>query len=277
MGWIILGILVFFAALYLFLVMPSRPTDDKAGPFLRRSFAHRGFYDNDEGVPENSLAAFKRAAEHGYGCELDVQLTKDKKLIVFHDNDFSRSSGVDKPVWELTYDEVRELSLFGSSERAPLFTEVLECVSGQIPLIVEIKAEGINTSWYAEVCEQTKRELEGYSGDYCIESFHPYVVNWVKNNMKGVLRGQLVTGIGDYHNLKRVVAFCITNLLTSFYTRPNFIAYNERAMGASLKISKALGAMSVVWTVNNQARHDELSKTEDSMIFEHYYPDPFLK
>ncbi len=270
--YIIGGVCAALAALWLFLFLPGRPAERQREVFGGRYFAHRGLYDNDAGVPENSLAAFKNAARHGYGCELDVQFTKDKKLIVFHDNDFKRASGVDTPVWELTYDEVQRLPLFGSDERAPLFSEVLRCMDGRAPLIVEIKAEGVDTAWYREVFEATKKELKGYKGEYCIESFHPYVVRLVKKHMPQVLRGQLVGGVRDRGALKKPVALALAWLLTSFYTRPQFIAYDERYIGRPLRAAKRLGAMSVMWTVRTLERCRELEKTEGAIIFEHCDP-----
>ena len=130
--------LIVLLAIYLYLVFPGQSTPEARAPFVGRNFAHRGLYDNEKGVPENSLAAFRAAMQAGYGCELDVQFTKDKKLIVFHDNDYKRACGVDKPVWELTFEEARQLSLFGTDERIPTFREVLDVVDGQNPLIVEI-------------------------------------------------------------------------------------------------------------------------------------------
>ena len=135
---LLLIIVAVLAAVYLFLIFPGQSSEEDRAPFMHRNFAHRGLYDNEKGVPENSLAAFRAAMENGYGCELDVQFTKDKQLIVFHDNDYKRACGVDKPVWELTLEEAKELRLFGTDERIPTFREVLDTIAGQNPLIVEI-------------------------------------------------------------------------------------------------------------------------------------------
>lgn len=267
-------IVVLLAALYLWLIFPARPDDAAQATFARRTYAHRGLYDNDAGVPENSLPAFENAMQHGYGCELDVQFTKDKKLIVFHDNDFGRSSGVDTPVWELTYDEILALPLFGTDEKVPLFTEVLACVAGRGPLIVEIKAEEIDRPWYYELCAATMAVLREYKGDYCVESFHPMVVRWLRRNAPDVVRGQLVNGVKSSPNLTPLVSFPVAQLLSSFLTRPHFIAYKEQDRNAALRLSQKLGAMTVMWTVRSKERCDELEKVEDAIIFEHFLPEP---
>lgn len=273
---IIIGcVLLALAALYFFMIWPKRPTKDEYARFAHRSYAHRGFFDNEAGVPENSLAAFEAAMQNGYGCELDVQFTKDKQLIVFHDNDYLRACGVDKPVWELTYDEIKDFRLFGSDERVPLFSEVLDTVGGRQPLIVEIKAEGINVAWYYDVCVATLRELRGYNGDYCVESFHPLVVRWFRKNAHDIVRGQLLMARRSYTDfLPAPAPFMLSQMLTNCLTRPHFMAYREDDPPGPLRLVQKLGAMTVMWTVMTQQRHDELTKTDDAIIFDHYKPEP---
>lgn len=260
-------------ALYLFLVFPGHSTPDARAPFMGRNFAHRGLYDNEKGIPENSLAAFRAAMETGYGCELDVQFTKDKHLIVFHDNDYRRACGVDRPVWELTFEEARELRLFETEEQIPTFREVLDTVNGQNPLIVEIKAEKLNMEWYSQVCEAVKAELADYKGEWCLESFNPLVVRWAWKNMPGVTRGLLVGGPAKKGDDLYFILNCIALLLMDFICRPQFIAYDHHDRNRSLKLVKKLGAFSVMWTVDNEQDHAVLEKEEDVIIFEHYLPD----
>ena len=74
---------------YLFLVAPRKKgnTAPPREPF-RTSYAHRGLHG--AGVPENSLAAFREAVLHGYGIELDLQLSRDGEIMVFHDYNLDR-------------------------------------------------------------------------------------------------------------------------------------------------------------------------------------------
>ncbi|MEG0751565.1 MAG: glycerophosphodiester phosphodiesterase family protein [Oscillospiraceae bacterium] len=258
----------------LFLIFPERASEDACERFARRAYAHRGLYDNEGAAPENSLAAFELAMQNGYGCELDVQFTKDKKLIVFHDNDFGRVCGVDTPVWELTWDEVKELRLFGSAEGVPLFSEVLETVNGREPLIVEIKAEGICTEWYYELCRATLEMLRGYGGEFCVESFHPCVVGWFKKHADDLVRGQLVNGHKASPDLGIVNGMCAQWLLCDVISRPHFVAYREQDIGLPFRIVRALGALGVVWTCRTPERHAQLEKLTDAIIFERYMPSP---
>lgn len=260
------------AAVYLFLVYPGQSSLEQRRPFVHRNFGHRGLYDNEHGVPENSLAAFEAAMEAGYGCELDVQFTSDKKLIVFHDNDLERMTGVPGKVWDKTFDEIRALRLAGTEERIPTFEEVLSTVRGRNPLIVEIKAEGKNNVWYHEVCEATAEALRDYEGDYCIESFHPVAVRWVWKHLPDVTRGLLVGGPSKRTDGLGFILNLIAELLGNFYCRPQFIAYRYEYRNLALRIVKRLGAFSVMWTVPDPQTQAELEKTEDCIIFEHYRP-----
>ena len=79
--------------LALFLLWPGHPSREKAAPFAGRNYAHRGLHSRDKSVPENSLAAFRLAAEAGYGIELDIQLSKDGEVVVFHDDTLDRVCG----------------------------------------------------------------------------------------------------------------------------------------------------------------------------------------
>ena len=102
-------------------------------------YAHRGLHDNESEAPENTLAAFKKAVDQGYGIELDVQLTKDGQVVVAHDFTLKRNCGVNLDIDTLTYEELQRFPIFKSNERIPLFTDVLQVVDGKVPLIVELK------------------------------------------------------------------------------------------------------------------------------------------
>lgn len=101
-------------------------------------YAHRGFHDKPV-IPENSLPAFRRAIEHGFGAELDVHLLKDGTLAVFHDSDLRRCANVDGQIEDLTLEELKQLRLEGTDEQIPTFDEVLALFESATPLIIELK------------------------------------------------------------------------------------------------------------------------------------------
>ena len=141
--------------------------------FTRVNYAHRGLHDIANGIPENSVAAFRLSAEAGYGTEFDIQLSKDGQVVVFHDDDLKRVCGVDARVDSLDYDELKKLRLLGTDEHIPLFTEVLDIFRGtKAPLIVELKTGRRND----ELCDKAIKILAGFEGNFCIESFNPFIV-----------------------------------------------------------------------------------------------------
>jgi len=266
---IILVSLVALTGLYLALVMPARLDAKRRDTFSERNYAHRGLFDNGKGVPENSLAAFQKATDSGYGCELDVQFTRDKKLIVFHDNDLRRACGVDAKVWELTWEEIRQLPLFGTDEHIPLFRDVLKVIAGREPLIVEIKAEERNIRWYSELCMAALEVLREYDGPFCVESFHPYVVGWFKRFAPDIVRGQLIYGKKSDPEIPFLRSLFYTNLFFNWLARPHFIAINHLDRNLATRLCEVVGgSMTIVWTIKSPERYAELLGDEDAVIFD---------
>lgn len=108
---IILGVLAILAVLYLLAIMPRMTKRPDYTPLMGRHYAHRGLHDNKSDAPENSMAAFRKAIEAGYGIELDVQLTKDRIPVVFHDETLKRVCGVEGNVRDYTYEELQQFHL----------------------------------------------------------------------------------------------------------------------------------------------------------------------
>lgn len=268
--WITIAVLLVLVTLWLALIMPARSTKEQRAPFSGRTFAHRGLFSADQSVPENSLAAFRAAVEAGYGVELDVQLTKDGQVVVFHDDDLKRVCGVDARVDAFTFEELQQLSLLGTKERIPLFTDVLKTIDGKIPMIVELKSGG---DWKS-LCPKTKELLDAYSGDYCVESFHPSLVRWFYLNAPGILRGQLSEAARySRKGLPLYQAIMMSRLLTNILAHPQFIAYRVGPKCLSVRVCEALGALRVCWTARPTDDHAKLTQTNDAIIFEHYLPD----
>lgn len=151
---------------------PSRNILCKAN-FPACTFAHRGLFDHLS-RPENSLAAFSAAVEHGYGIELDLQMTADGKIVVFHDESLQRMCSTPLKIEQSTFAELQKHPLLNSDQTIPLFSEVLQLVDGKVPLIVEIKS----TEHYEPLCLKVYDLLRRYPGDYCVESMNPMMMGW---------------------------------------------------------------------------------------------------
>ena len=146
--------------LYMLAIMPRMIKRPDTTLFKKVYFAHRGLHDNAGDAPENSMAAFRKAVEAGLGMELDVQMTKDNVPIIFHDFKMDRICGVEGKIKDHTYEELQAYTLCQSKERIPKFTDLLDMVDGQVPLIIEIKAETANVSFCAIIDEL----LRAYGG-----------------------------------------------------------------------------------------------------------------
>ena len=233
-------------------------------------YAHRGLHDPALGVPENSMAAFRRALEHGFGAELDVHLMADGELAVVHDSSLKRVCGADVHIEDLTAADLERYPLIGSGETIPLFREVLELFEGKTPLVIELKVERGNAN---ALTDAVMAALEGWNGIFCLESFHPAALLRLKEKYPQVLRGQLSQNFlkpGEANGLSLPVRFMLTNLLTTAATRPDFIAYScKDRNNASLRMMKALyGVHEVGWTVRDRETMDALDREGTASIFE---------
>lgn len=233
-------------------------------------FAHRGLHDIKRKAPENSLAAFERAAQEGYGIELDVRETRDHVLVVHHDETLERSCGDPRRVCDVPLEELQRLSLFGTDEHIPTFDEVLALVDCRAPLIVELKTDFYNKALPEKVYERLRR----YPGVYCIESFDPMAVRWFKKHAPGVVRGQLAF-MDDFkakrftlsEKLKRI---CLGYLLIDFLGRPDFIAYGYKT-DANISyrfVADVFRPLLAAWTVRDEETYRKLQEEYDIQIFE---------
>ena len=230
-------------------------------------FAHRGLHDIRKGIPENSLAAFRAAADRGYGAELDVQLSRDGQVVVLHDDTLDRVCGVHGNVCDFTLEELRKMRLLWTEETIPLFTEVLSAFGqGGGSLIVELKSGKRND----ELCEKTLALLKKYPGVYCVESFDPFIVQWFRKNAPEVIRGQLAQLPGEYRPAQnRFVSWMLGTCRFSFLNRPDFIAYKIGQRPERILAKRKKGVMLVGWT-SHDAQAD--ARDNDAVIFEGYEP-----
>ena len=262
------------SGLYLLAVMPRMTNRPDPAPFNTKFFAHRGLHDNGSDAPENSMAAFRKAVESGFGIELDVQLTADLVPVIFHDPDLLRVCGVNRQVRDCTYAQLQEYKLFGSNERIPTLREFLEMVDGRVPLIVEFKSEDTDMT----LCRIIDPMLKAYKGVYCIESFNPLVLFWYRIHRPGVMRGQLSDGflhIPKYRTFPKAPAtISVQFLIPNFLSKPDFIAYNHMYEGnLSRRICRSLyRAKSAAWTIRSEKELKKAAGTFDVFIFDSFIP-----
>ena len=233
-------------------------------------YAHRGLHG--AAAPENSMAAFRKALEGGYGMELDIHLLKDGALAVLHDHSLKRTAGADVPIEDLTAADLQNYRLQGTEETIPLFSQVLDLVDGKAPLIVELKSTSDN---FAALCEAATGLLESYSGVYCIESFDPRCIHWLKKHRPQLVRGQLAENFfRSGSKMNPVFKALMSWQLTHFLTMPDFVAfqYRDRKNIGTFLSRRLWGAQGVSWTLRTQEALDTAEKEGWIPIFEGFTP-----
>ena len=261
-----ISIVVLFL-IYLFLIAPKNKRE--MNKFKTVMYAHRGLHNEERA--ENSMSAFKAAVDGGFGIELDIRLSKDGKLVVFHDDTLDRVCGREGRVIDFTADELATFKLSGTNDGIPLFSDVLSLVDGKIPLLVEIKENAGDSTVSHATCEI----LKGYKGEFIIESFNPMSLKVVKENYPEIPRGILSHRYYDYEKSRKPLFFLLQSLLLNFLCRPAFIAYDHRHADAfGLRFIRAFFKVpTIAWTVRSAEEEKAARKNGfDGIIFENYIP-----
>lgn len=264
-----LGLGLGTAALYLFALAGRRnhPGMEKLRGW---SYAHRGLHG--DGVPENSMAAFRAALENGFGIELDVHLLQDGGLGVMHDSALKRTTGREGRMEALTTAQLADYTLEGTGETIPAFAQVLALFAGKAPLIIELKTAGDNVD---ALCRTVCQALEGYEGPYCIESFDPRCVRWLRVHRPDIIRGQLAENfLRSGQGFPKPFLWAMRCNLLDFYTRPDFIAYQfaDRRTLSNCLCRKLLGIQGVSWTLCCREDYDTAVREGWLPIFEGFRP-----
>ena len=233
-------------------------------------YAHRGLHD--EAHPENSIAAIRAALDAGCGIELDIHLMRDGNLAVIHDSSLKRTAGADVNIEDLTTEDLKNYDLEGTQETIPTFREVLDLYAGKAPLIVELKAVGNN---HAQLAEAACNMLDTYQGAYCIESFDPRCVLWLKKHRPDIIRGQLAENFLPLNAPAAwILRFLLTYQLMNFLIQPDFVAYkfDDRKNLSNFLVRKLWGVQGVSWTIRS-AEDLKIAQSEGYLpIFEAFKP-----
>lgn len=233
--------------------------------FLKETIiAHRGVH-NEKDIIENSLEAFKEAVNKNYIIELDVHFLKDGEVIVFHDDNIERMTGINKNLKDCTYDEIRNIKLLNKNTYIPKFSDVLKLVDGKVPILIELKNDnkvGLLESSLVQI-------LKKYNGKYAVQSFNPLSIMWFKNNYPNIIRGQLVCKFKN-KKMDNIKKFILKTMFFNIITNPDFISHSvdDLSYKEVNKIKK--NKFILGWTVRNKERYDELIKYYDNLICEKF-------
>ena len=264
-------ICLLLAGLFMLSMMTKRRS--KAGFYAKLGdcrYAHRGLHAIHAGIPENSLRAFRLAANNGYAAELDVHLSRDGRLVVMHDGSLKRTTGANANISGVTDQVLSQLTLEGTREKVPYLEEVLPLFEGKAPLLIEIKTDNGNHEELTRKVTELLREFP--SLDYMIESFDPRVLLWLRKHRPDIIRGQLAENFfrDPDCGLNPVMRFLMTNMMGNFLTRPDFVAYKyeDREDLAPGLCRNLWGPQFFWWVVRSQEEADPLIRRGDVIIFE---------
>lgn len=257
------AVILLLFAVYVFILARPRGKAPQNKRLLG-DYAHRGLHG--DGVPENSLAAFEVAYKAGYGIELDVQLSRDGEVMVFHDYTLSRMTGADGQLSELDCAELEALRLNGTDEKIPTLKEVLELVNGRVPILVELKGESADTA----ICKPVSELLSAYCGDYLIESFNPLLLWGIKKYLPDAYVGLLYTNVCREKKKVSLLNLALSAMMLNFLAKPNFIAYDEKYRNSFfVKLTTRFWrSVKFVWTLKGSAAVSKAHSLGEYPIFE---------
>ena len=271
--YISLGIIIVLCT-WLFLIAPG----DSSGmeKFKNVKYSHRGLHGTvggyDSYAAENSLTAFSRSKEHGFGIELDVRLSKDGELVVFHDGVLDRVTDMKGKVGDYTVEELKKCRLSGTDDTIPTLKEVLELIDGAVPLVIELKEEAFDHS----ISQKSVEVLKDYKGDYVVECFSPFAFGAFRKNLPEIPRGFLSCKHTANPKTRAFKYRPIQRFLFNFLARPAFIAVNKKTPKLfPIPVITALFKTPIIaWTVKSKEEEIEAYKHGASgVIFEGYMPD----
>ncbi len=227
---------------------PSGPDPLDPGP---AGFAHRGLHYGAQ-FPENSLIAFAAALEAGAGIECDVRLTRDDKILVFHDADAWRMCASPLVIARSTHAELGRLHV--GEHPIPTLESLFSLVDGRVPLLIEVKVEDDIWRWIPAF----RRVVPKYTGKFGIMSFDPRVSRLLKTNMPDVRRGLVIRN--SLPAWKRRVAL--------WFADPDFVAVERTALGKSW-VSDLRERMPVYsWTIATAEQRAQAGVHADALIWE---------
>ena len=236
---------MFFCDIIIMLVNIMKNLD-----FLKdKKIAHRGLFDNVK-VPENSVEAFLNAIKNNYIIELDLHLTNDNKVVVFHDDNLKRMTVINKKIKDVNYDEIKDIKLLNTNSKIPLFADVLKLVNGRVPLIIELKTD----NRIGKLENEVVKLLDNYNGLFVIKSFNPFIVNWFRIHRSNYIRGLLIN-----KKLNDIMKY-----IYIFICKPDFLSCHYAILKNKIIRKYKNNNIVLGWGITNQKIDDDLA---DNLIY----------
>jgi len=242
--------------------------------WLKRPIAHRGLHDQGRGLIENSASAIAAAIAKGYAIEVDLQCAADGLPVVFHDEGLDRRTREKGPVAARDAASLCAIPLRDGTDCILSLEALLSQVDGRVPLVLEVKS-----TWGGDPRYETSiaEILKSYRGPVAVMSFDPDSVAAFKRLAPTLPRGLISERFEDtrhWSNLSALRRFAMRHLLTAAIARPNFIAYDIKALPALAPAiaRRWFGLPLLTWTVRTKDDRARALRYADAMIFEGIEP-----
>ncbi len=244
--------------------------------FLQRPLTHRGMHNETAGILENSRQSFRDAIDHGFGIELDLQLSKDGEAMVFHDYNLKRLTPETGLVRQRTAEELRQVPLTSGDETIPDFAEILDLIGGRVPLLVELKdQDGIFGPDVGPLEKRTAELLDDYNGEVAVMSFNPYAVIAMRKYAPDIARGLTTDAfkITGWPTTPRARARQLRKIPDYDRAGARFISHNRKYLDtAPVARIKERGDPVLTWTVRSPKQEAAARRIADNITFEGYIP-----
>ncbi len=212
--------------------------------FLKRNLiAHRGFQNSQ--IPENTLPSFVKCVDKNYIIELDIHILSDNSIVVYHDHNLKKLTGVNKVIETLTYAQLSKIKI-AKKYTIPTLEQVMHIVNGEVPVLIEVKDVDNNSKFEEELV----KILDNYKGEFAIQSTNPFVIDWFYKNRKDYVIGLIVFNDLNYKLVKKYVK------------KIDFISVYKKQL--PFKINKLV----LGWTIRKQSEYEKYKYLCDNLICE---------
>jgi glycerophosphoryl diester phosphodiesterase len=242
---------------------------------VAKPVAHRGLHGGlDQEYPENSMAAFKRAADHGIPFEMDVQLAAGGSLVIMHDANLKRVSGENVALENVDHRTLQRIRIGSSGEPIPTLSSVLEEINGKVPIVIDVRRW--RPSFSLDLERAIANTIRGYTGELALQSFDPISVLSLRRMTRSHPIGQIS---GSLKSANRLLGAIGRMMLTNFVINPDYISYELGSLPSRYVTYWRDKRMkpNITWNVTSEAEEDRAAQLADNFFFDGYCPRAYAK
>lgn len=239
-----------------------------------RPIAHRAYHDSASGRIENTLSAVQAAIDHRFAIEVDLQLTADGAVVVFHDDTVDRLLEATGRVDAMSLATLKETPFKRGKDRVPTLAELLTLVAGKVPLVIELKS---NWDGNRRLESTVAPILAAYDGPAVVMSFDPdsmAVMQWLLPEMPRGIVADRYTDLDEWGFLPPRQRFALRNLSAVPRVGASFVSYDLNGLPAFAPSRVRANGMPVItWTVRTREQAERAKLYTDQITFEGFDPD----